>query len=261
MKALIATALALICIAGCTSSPPPAPAVPEPYTSGNQLIEAMQNRYAGRWYRTFSFAMNATTIAPNGTTENAVWYEAARLPSLLRVDYDPISAGNGALIRGDTQFVVQRGNVVSRVPRTNELLLLGFDVYILNPAVTSAWLQRIGFDLAKIRRDEWLGREVYVVGANNAADLKSKQFWIDREHLLFVRLIRPSADNTRTDDIRFLEYEKIGRAWIAPLVEFRRDGQLTFKQEYRHIRIDPPLDSLLFEPASWGTAPHWYQQR
>ena len=262
MKALVTTAAAIICIAGCKSSPPPPPAVPEPYTTGDQLIEAMQNRYAGRWYRTFTFAQATTTIAPDGSTENSIWYEAGSLPSLLRIDFDPISAGNGALIRGDTQFVIQRGNVVRRIPRTNKLLLLGFDVYFLDPAVTSDWLRRIGFDMSKIRRDVWQGREVYVVGAENAADLRSTQFWVDRENLVFVRLVQPAAnDSTQTEDIRFLEYEKIGRAWIAPVVEFYRDGRLYFKEEYRHIRIDPPLDSMLFDPAAWSTATHWYQQR
>lgn len=262
MKAVITAAFAIAFIAGCKSSPPPAPAVPEPYMSGDQLIEAMQNRYAGRWYRTLTFAQATTTIAPDGATENSIWYEALRLPSLLRIDFDPISAGNGVLIRRDTQYVVQRGNVVDRFPRTNPLLLLGFDVYFLPPAVTSDWLRRIGIDMTKIRRDEWQGRQVYVVGADGKTDLHSKQFWIDRENLIFVRLLQPAAaDTSRTDDIRFLRYEKIGRAWVAPLVEFYRDGRLYFKEEYRHIRIDQPLDSLLFDPDSWSTARHWYRER
>jgi hypothetical protein len=261
LKALISAAFAIVCIAGCKSTPPPAPAVREPYTTGDQLIEAMQNRYAGRWYRTFTFAQAVTLTAPDGTVQNSVWYEAGQLPSLLRVDVDPISAGNGFLIRGDTQFVIQRGNVVRQFPRTNILLLLGFDVYFLDPAVTSAWLRRIGFDMSRIRLDQWQGREVYVVGASGAADLRSKQFWVDRKNLLFVRVVQPAADTTKTDDIRFLKYEQIGRAWIAPLVEFYRDGKIYMKEEYRDVRVDQPLDSLLFVPAAWSTAPHWYQQR
>jgi hypothetical protein len=261
VKAEFAGAFALVIAIGCASSPPPRPAVPEPYTSGDQLIEAMQNRYAGRWYRTLTFVQSTSTIAADGAVQNSIWYEAAQLPSLLRIDFDPLEAGNGALIRGDTQYVMQRGSVARVVPRSNELLLLGFDVYFLDPAVTSAWLRRIGFDMSKIRRDVWQGRQVYVVGANGAADLRSRQFWIDRENLLFVRLVQPAADTSRTDDIRFLNYEKIGRAWIAPLVEFYRDGRLFFKEEYRHVRVDVALDSSLFDPAAWRTARHWYQSR
>jgi hypothetical protein len=261
VKAEFAAAIALVITVGCTSSPPPRPAVPEPYTTGDQLIEAMQNRYAGRWYRTLTFVQATTTIAADGTEQKSIWYEAAQLPSQLRIDFDPLSAGNGALVRGDTQYVMQRGAVARIVPRTNELLLLGFDVYFLEPAVTSAWLRRIGFDMSRIRRDVWLGRDVYVVGASGAADLRSRQFWIDRENLLFVRLVQPAVDTTKTDDIRFLNYETVARAWIAPLVEFYRDGRLVFKEEYQHVRVNQPLDSTLFTPAAFMTARHWYQAR
>lgn len=261
MKASFAASLALIITAGCKSSAPPPPPFPEPFTSGEQLISAMQSRYAGRWYRTLTFVQSTTAIAPDGKQTNSIWYEALLLPGRLRIDYDPISAGNGALVRGDTQYVVQRGSVARVLLRTNELLLLGFDVYHLEPAATAAWLRRIGFDLSKIRRDVFQGRDVYVVGADGPDDLESRQFWIDRKNLLFVRMLTPSVNSTKTDDIRFAKYEQIGRAWVAPLVEVYRDGKLIFKEEYRHIRIDQPLDLALFDLASWRTARHWYTER
>ncbi len=262
MKAAISIVVMAGALAGCAASKPPAVAFPEPFTSGAQLIEAMQSRYAGRWYRTITFVQTSTTIAADGSEQPAIWYEAALLPSRLRIDFDPLSAGNGALIRADTQYVMQRGALVRTVPRTNELLLLGFDVYFLEPSFTAAWLRRIGFDLARIRQDEWQGRQVYVVGATSPTDLKSKQFWIDREHLLFVRMLAPAArDGSQVDDIRFGKYQQIGRAWVAPLVEIYRNGKLVFKEEYQHIRVDQPLDVALFDPAQWSTARHWYQDR
>lgn len=261
MRASIAALCALISIAGCgPSTPPPAP-IPEPFKSGEQLIEAMQNRYAGRWYRTITFVQKSTTVAPDGKESTSIWYEAALLPSRLRIDFDPIEAGNGVLVRADTQYTMQRGTVLRAVPRANELLLLGFDVYFLEPSFSAAWLRRLGFDLSKIRQDEWQGRPVYVVGAASAADQRSRQFWVDRENLLFVRLLEPARDSAQTDDIRFGQYEHIGRAWVAPLVEVYRNGRLVFKEEYQHIRIDQPLDAALFDPASWRTAQHWYKTR
>ena len=261
MTPRITVAVALAALAGCTQTTPPAPAVPEPYTTGAQLIEAMQNRYAGRWYRTITFAQATTSFTPQGARDTAIWYEALLLPSRLRIDYDPIEAGNGVLVRADTQYVLQRGSVVRTIPRTNELLLLGFDVYFLEPSITAAWLTRLGFDLSKVRRALWQGRDVYVVGARDAGDLRSRQFWIDRENLLFVRLLTPARDSAQTDDIRFGNYERVGRAWVAPLVEVYREGKLVFKEEYRHVRVDQPLDTALFDPAKWRTARHWYRDR
>jgi hypothetical protein len=261
LRPQFSVAITVIALAGCSQTTPPPPAVPEPYASGLQLIEAMQNRYAGRWYRTITFAQVTTSFTPQGARDTAIWYEALLLPSRLRIDYDPIEAGNGMLVRADTQYVVQRGSVVRTIPRTNELLLLGFDIYFLEPAITAAWLTRLGFDLAKVRRTVWQGRDVYVVGANDPADLRSRQFWVDRENMLFVRLLTPARDSTQTDDIRFANYEQIGRAWVAPRVEVYRNGSLVFKEEYRHVRIDQPLDTALFDPAQWRTARHWYRDR
>lgn len=246
--------------AACGASNPPRPAVSEPFTSGDQLIEAMQNRYVGRWYPTLTFVQETTTFGAGGDSVRAVWYEALQMPSMLRIDFDPITSGNGVIVRGDTQFVMQGGAVARRVARTNELLLLGFDVYFLQPEVTSAWLLRLGFDLSKVRRDRWQGRDVYVVGASSASDTTSKQFWVDREHMLFVRLLQPSPAGRRTD-IRFLKYQPIGRTWIAPLVEIHEDGRLVMREEYRHMRVDVELDSALFDPARFQTARHWYSER
>jgi hypothetical protein len=252
---------AIISGAACSRSEPPRAAVPEPFTSGDQLLEAMQNRYVGRWYRTLTFVQETTQFPANAAEQKATWYEALLLPSQLRIDFDPIDQGNGVIVRRDTQYVMQRGAIARRVPRTNELLLLGFDVYFLEPAQTAAWLRKIGFDLSRIREDVWQGRPVYVVGATDASDLRSSQFWIDRQHLLFVRLLQPAGNTGRTTDIRFLNYQTLGRTWIAPLVEIYEDGRLVMKEEYRHMRVDVELDSALFDPARFTTARHWYQTR
>ena len=254
---LLATSLGA---ASCVSNPPPPP-VPEPYTSGEQLLEAMQNRYVGRWYRTLTFVQETSRFPADAPASTALWYEALQLPSRLRIDFDPLGQGNGVIVRGDTQYVMQRGEVVRRIPRANELLLLGFDVYFLEPAHTAAWLRRLGFDLSRIRRDVWQGRQVYVVGAASAADSTSQQFWVDREHLLFVRLIQPIGNGPRMHDIRFLAYERLGRTWIAPIVEVYENGRLVVREEYRHMRVDVELDSALFDPARFATARHWYRTR
>lgn len=261
MRTSIAVVIALVGVVGCKPNEPPSPPNPEPYRSGEQLIEAMQNRYAGHWYRTITFVQTYTAIAPDGKEQTSIWYEAALLPSRLRIDYDPIAAGNGVLVRADSQYVMQRGSVARVIPRANELLLLGFDVYFLEPSFTAAWLKRLGFDLTKIRQDVWEGRPVYVVGASSANDARSRQFWVDRENLVFVRLLEPARDSTQTDDVRFSNYERIGRAWVAPRVEIYHDGKVVWRENYQHIRIDSPLDVALFDPASWSTAKHWYQER
>ena len=260
MTRLTVILLTITMLAGCKSSPPPSPN-PEPYTSAQDLITAMHDRYAGRWYRTITFVQTTTFTRPDGKQDTSIWYEAGMFPSRLRVDFDPLTAGNGFLQRSDTVYVMQRGNVARQIPDTNPLLLLGFDVYFLQPAATVAWLRKLGFDTSKIRRDVWLQRDVYVVGASSASDMRSRQFWVDRQNLVFVRLIEPARDTTHVQDVRFLNYVKNGAAWVSPLVEAYRDGKLIQKEEYLHIRVDVALDSALFDPARWMSVAHWYQTR
>lgn len=96
-----------------------------------------------------------------------------------------------------------------------------------------------------------------VVGAH-AGDSRRKQFWVDAEHLYFVRLIEPQPrDTSRLQDIRFAGDVQDGMAWVAPRVEIWTDGKLVFHEDYEGIRTDVPLDETVFDPAKWKTAKHW----
>jgi hypothetical protein len=95
-----------------------------------------------------------------------------------------------------------------------------------------------------------------VVGADKG-DLKTKQFWIEKDSLLFVRVIEPSRqDATRMDDIRFTNYQKLGQAWLASRVEVHSEGRLAFSEDYTDIQGDPKLAAAVFDPAKFNTS-HW----
>ena len=53
------------------------------------------------------------------------------------------------------------------------------------------------------------GQPVCVVGAAKG-DLKSKQFWVDKNRLLFVRLFEPTqSDPNKFQEIRFDDYREV----------------------------------------------------
>src|SRR5205807_992838 len=82
-----------------------------------------------------------------------------------------------------------------------------------------------GFDLATVHEETWDGRPAYVIGAR-AGDVRTRQFWVDKERLLFVRLLEPGQrDTTRTSDTRFNEYRPVGAAWVSAEVAFLVDGR------------------------------------
>jgi hypothetical protein len=227
------------------------------YATGAQVVAAMRDRYAGRWYATLTFKQKTSRLLPNGTWSVQTWYEAMRLPGRLRIDFDPVSGGNGVLYARDSQYVASNGRVLRAEPGINDLLLLGFDVYGNPTARMVALLRRQGFDLSRVHMDSFDGRPMIVVGAL-AGDTRRKQFWVDADRLVFVRLLEPSpVDSLKTQDIRFVNYERRGDAWLAPRVELYNDGKLVFYEDYADVHTDVPLDDALFDPARWKTAKHW----
>ena len=261
-----AAVLTLAVLAACrTSSSPAATPTPVPaavvtrttYTTGDEVIGAMRARYANKWYSTLTFTQKTSRLQADGKWNVQTWYEALRVPGQLRIDFDPISAGNGVLYERDSAFTIQNGRPLRGQPSINPLLLLGFDVYANTPARTVALLRKEGYDLSRVRADTFQNRAMVVVGAREG-DLRRKQFWIDAEHLYFVRSLEPAPrDTTKMQDVRFTQYERRGSAWLSPRVEIHIDGKLVFHEDYTDIRSNVPLDDALFDPAKWKSVKHW----
>lgn len=223
---------------------------------GEALLKAMHDRYAASWYSTVTFTQKSTTYNADGTTKVETWYEAAQLPGKLRIDIGSPSEGNGYLWADGNLSVFKQGEVKAARKQPNMLLVLGFDVYMQSPEATLAITNEQGFDASKFHEDTWEGKPVYVFGAAQG-DLKSKQFWVEKDRLLFVRLLEPnSKDATKTQDIRFADYRPLGKAWIAALVEVYDDGKKVFSEEYSEIHNDVKLDPAVFDAKQYTTA-HW----
>ena len=270
IRAAGVAALSIAIFAACsrgpaTSAPAPAPATPARvsprFANGEDVVEAMRARYAGKWYRTLTFRQKTSRLLPNGSWKVETWYEAMRLPGRLRIDFEPVSAGNGVLYARDSQFVASNGKVIQSGPGINDLLLLGFDVYENSPARTAALLRRQGIDLNRVHESMFEGRPMVVVGALRG-DVRRKQVWIDAERLYFARLVEPTrADSSILQDIRFVNYERRGSAWIAPRVEIYNDGKLVFYEDYSDIRTDVALDASIFDPTPWKNPKHWMAEK
>lgn len=245
------------CARAPIATPAPAPSRAATIATGEDAVAAMRDRYAGRWYRTLTFRQKTSRLLPTGKWDEQTWYEALALPGRLRIDFEPVSAGNGVLYARDSQFVAANGRIVRAEPGINDLLLLGFDVYANPVARTDSLLRRQGFDLARFHRDSLDGRAMLVVGAN-AGELRRKQFWVDAERLVFVRLLEPNPrDSTRVQDIRFVNYQPRGDAWISPRVEIYDGGKLVFSEDYFDMRTDVPLDESIFDPTPWRNPKNW----
>jgi hypothetical protein len=240
-----------------TSTPPartePGISAPVAVTSAPTLVRAIHDRYASDWYRTLTFTQKTTVRLPSGGEIVQTYYEAAELPGRLRIDTDLQSKG-GVLFAHDSVFTFSGGKLVRADSGLNELLVLGFDVYAQPVLRSEGMLRRLGFDLTRFHEATWQGKPVYVVGALRG-DTTSKQFWIDRDRLLFVRMIAKTARG-RTDT-RFSQYVQYGEGWVATVVEQYVNGRRALLEQYSGVRVNPSLPDALFDPRQWATAPHW----
>ncbi|OYV72391.1 MAG: hypothetical protein B7Z72_04870 [Gemmatimonadetes bacterium 21-71-4] len=246
-----ALALASLAVAApvCAQSP----------ADGPQLIAAMHDRYAGTWYRTLTFAQKSTWFAPDGAEARVqTWHEAASIPGKLRIDMGEAAARDGMLYAGDSTYMFKGGKLTGAAAERNPLLILGFDVYRQDPTRTADVLGHEGIDLAKFHRDTFQGRPVYVVGAARG-DTASKQFWVDAERLLFVRLIQPNPRGTATQDIRFDRYVSRPGGWLAEQVQVWSNGKLVYQEDYTNVRVNDSLDPQLWSPAAWAAVPLWWK--
>ena len=248
----VALAALSLSIGACQSAQtvPPAAAAPAA-TSAEGVIAAMHDRYADSWYRTLRFRQRVVHTPPDGSSRpNEVWLEHAEVPGKLRIDLGENFTGAGNIYSGDSVFIFQPGRAVVRRASRNPLLVLGFDVYRQPVDESLRILQAQRFDLTKFRTDTWQGRPHYVIGATDPADLRSPQFWIEQDRLLFTRLITPAGASS-VSEIRFDNYERLGGAWIAPLVVFMRDGKEVMREEYFDMEANVKIPEGLFNPDMW----------
>jgi len=224
--------------------------------TGSDVLQAMHDRYSSSWYQTLTFTQKSTTYKPDGTSTAETWYEAASIPGKLRIDIGPPSNGNGYLMVDGNVTVVKNGKVTATRPLVNILLVLGFDVYRQAPETTAKVVRNEGYDLTKLHEDTWEGHPAYVVGAGKG-DLKSKQFWITKDKVLFVRVIEPAqGDATKLNDIRFTNYQPLAGAWIAAGVEVYSEGKKVFSEDYTDIQANVKLDPATYDPQQFNTT-HW----
>jgi outer membrane lipoprotein-sorting protein len=219
--------------------------------TSDELIKAMHDRYAKKWYKTLTFVQKTTQYRSDTTI--GTWYEAFSFPGTMRIDMDSVES-DGMIISRDSLYYFQQGKLATTRYFVHSLLLLGFDVYFLPPEETLAKLKGLHFDLSIVHEDTWQGRPVIVVGAKKE-ELHSPQFWVDKERLYFVRLLEPAGqDGSQTRETQFNKYARLSEGWIAAEVVFKVNDKVLMTEEYSRLRANPRLDPRLFEPQNWKTA-------
>lgn len=241
---MVSALLLALAIGGPMARPQLAP------SDGKALLKAMHDKYPS-WYTTLTFVQTTYDLRKN-TTET--WYEAARIPGMLRIDIAPIDSGNVLLFRNDSIYQFHGGALKGSQPFVHPLMVLGFDVYRDPVEKTITRLEGLGYDLSKIREDKWEGRAVYVVGAA-AGDSTSRQFWIDKERLLFVRSLETAKSGAWVETL-FNKYVPRGKGWVSEEVVFNVNGKTVTREEYNDVKVDVTLPEGLWDGSAYAK-PGW----
>ncbi len=226
-------------------------------TSGEDVIRAMHQRYAGSWFQNLALVQTVLYHEPGtGTLDSVrVWYESIRLPGTVRSDVTPLDAGNRQVFHEGEWRTYEADSLLSARPGWHPVLLMGFDVYAQPPETTLSTLERFGTELKLLREDEWLDVPVWVVGGM-AADGARREFWIEKERLLLVRLVLGNPGTQHTREVLFRAYEPLEGGWIATELEFRTDGGTDILERYDYWTADVVFDPDIFSlhgavPPGW----------
>jgi outer membrane lipoprotein-sorting protein len=233
---LVAALLSVTCAAQTISTP-------------KRLIAAMHDRYASKWYHTLTFEQRSVTHKADGTDTTELWHEALMLPGRLRIEIGERSAGNGMLFSNNHLYIYKEGKLADQRDFVHPLLVLGFDVYAQPVDKTMQQLKELNLNTTLIHEENFEGRPTYVVGAK-PGDLQTLQFWVDKERLYFVRLLRPSEKQPgAVQDTRFDDYKQVqGGGWLAERVAIISNGKVVFEELYSDIQVNPRLSENLFDP-------------
>ena len=214
-------------------------------TDGEELLKAMYEKYKGKWYDKLKIVQKVTYYRNGEEQGSQIWTEFLDLPGKVRSNIGPSEDGNAEIYQHGEFYRFQNGKRVGGQKAPHPVLCLGFDVYLQEPEKSIAMLKEVPYDLSKIHETVWQERPVYVVGADKD-DFEPNQFWIDKEHLYFVRTIFKSPRGTLLD-IEMNKIVRLGEGWIATQLIFKRSGEIILREDYQENPILDKVDPAVFD--------------
>ena len=117
--------------------------------------------------------------------------------------------------------------------------------------VLSERLSDLGVDISVSSLGKFEGQPAFVVGAEYP-DKTLPQVWIDMETFQPVRMIIPGGSASYSTDfleIRYLQWQKIGKIWYPMRIEFVQDGTTVRTIEVNDYQVDPDFSKDVFDIA------------
>ena len=212
--------------------------------SGEKILAKMYKRYAGHWYKDFSFTQTTENYRHDSLIKTATWYEAIVFPDHFRISFGDIKDGNAMIQKKDSVFNFRKGKLVRRGMQKDDLTFLLGGMYFVSFDSVKARMLRQGYDFTKAHEAVWEGKKAYVLGASSDGE-KANQLWIDPEKLVVMRFIK-YEDGGKEEGI-FKDHRAFGGGWSETATDFFIDDQLIQKEKYFDCKANTDIDMGLFD--------------
>lgn len=233
MKKLF-TAIVILCIAFSFITPP----------GSIEILKKMHNRYAGKWYKTFSFNQTTEIYRNDSLKRSETWYENIKFPNDFRIDFGNPDSGNAVIFKNDSSYLFRNSEKKSVRYNDDDLLFLLGGMYFYPFDEVLVKIKSFGYDLDKFHEDIWKGMPVYVIGADKNQD-SVNQIWIEKENFSPVRLLK--YENNTKEEVLFENHVKLGGGFTETLVYFYINNKLIQVEKYHDLKANVEIDPAIFD--------------
>jgi hypothetical protein len=209
-----------------------------------EVLKKMHDRYAGKWYKTFSFNQTTEVYRNDSLKHTETWYENIKFPKDFRIDFGDPDSGKAVIYKNDSSYFFRNGKLAGVRPDNNDLLFLLGGMYFYKFDEVISKMKSYGYDLDKFHEDTWKGKEVYVIGAGKGED-SVNQLWIEKENYSPVRMIK--IENNNKEEALFEDHVKLGGGYTETLVYFFINNKLVQVEKYHDLKGDIEIDPSIFD--------------
>lgn len=213
----------------------------------------MHRKYKNNWCKIMAFEQYTAFYKDDSLLKKEIWTECISAPGKIVIKYGGKKSNSGMLFANDTMYSFDNGQMVDKQRQIHDLIVLGFDVYLQPIKKTFAQLRELGYNIDIARIDSFDNRQVYVVGAPKNDDTTA-QFYIDKENLYFLKLMKKKGNRIR--EIQFKNYKKIEGYWVATQIIFLTNGKVDMIEDYFDIKIYNSVDESIYKPENFSKA-YW----
>ncbi len=213
--------------------------------TGEKILQKMYKRYAGKWFRNYTFSQITENYKNDSLIKTLPWHETIVYPDYFRMTFGEPKEGNAIIYIKDSSFLFRKGKLVQKSLRTEDITFLLGGMYFIAFDSVKPKMIREGFDVSKAHESTWQGKKMYVIGSITDEE-KRNQLWIDKEKLIVVRFVK-YLPSMKQEAIMY-DHKKMGNAWVETNVIFNINDKLYQKEKYYDYKINTEVDMKIFDP-------------